>query len=381
MLAQSPGFATGEDESVAEGVMRRDADHRLAGRRVTVKTGLYLYAIVLCASGLLVGTGQAQVQDVERDTTITGPRGRTIQRQVDIQRGPGSIDRSVTIKRPGGTLERQTVIQRAPAGRRPMPGPWPRPPWLGPRPVAIVQPAPALGFGLVAAPFMNFSIGGGGGGLGFGGGGGIGGGGGGPVGPGPGAPPPPPPDQVALMCQRLQSFYSGSRKEAAYTLGRLGDPRAVPSLVHVLKYDNFKDVRVAAAIALGEIGGSEAAVALERSSIYDHREDVRKASTTALERLNTKAQALAARMQQQGGMMVPGPGRIAGSRPTVPEAQPPAAGPSYTPPASTPSPFRDRAPDTNSGADVPDLSPPQGDLTPPPPPTPVTSGTGAAPNR
>ena len=126
------------------------------------------------------------------------------------------------------------------------------------------------------------------------------------------------------MCQRLQSFYSGSRKEAAYTLGRLGDPRAVPSLVHVLKYDNFKDVRVAAAIALGEIGGSEAAVALERTSIYDHREDVRKAATTALERLNTKAQALAAQMQQQGGTMSPGPGQMAGSRPPAP--QPPATG-------------------------------------------------------
>ena len=104
--------------------------------------------------------------------------------------------------------------------------------------------------------------------------------------------------------------------------GPAGRPCAVPSLVHVLKYDNFKDVRVAAAIALGEIGGSEAAVALERTSIYDHREDVRKAATTALERLNTKAQALAARMQQQGGDDVarPGPdGRVAA-------AGPPAAG-------------------------------------------------------
>ncbi len=347
-----------------------------------MKTGLYLYAISsVCASCFIVQGGRVLGQDVERDTTITGPRGRTIQRQVDIQRGPGSIDRSVTIKRPGGTFERQTQIQRAPVGRRPMPGPWPRPPWIGPRPLAIVQPAPALGFGLVAAPFMNFSIGGGGGGLGFGGGGGMGGGGGGGGGmggPGPGGPAPPPPDQVALMCQRLQSFYSGSRKEAAYTLGRLGDPRAVPSLVHVLKYDNFKDVRVAAAIALGEIGGSEAAVALERTSIYDHREDVRKAATTALERLNTKAQALAARMQQQGGTMSPGPGQMAGSRP--PDPQPPATGQPSLPAASTPSPFRDRTPDASAGADVPDLAPPQGDLNPPPPPTPVPSGPGAAPS-
>ena len=88
--------------------------------------------------------------------------------------------------------------------------------------------------------------------------------------------PAPPPDEVALMSQRLQSFYWNNRKEAAYTLGQLGDPRAVPSLVHVLKYDLHKDVRIAGAIALGEIGGSEAAIALERSSIYDHKEDVRR---------------------------------------------------------------------------------------------------------
>ena len=93
------------------------------------------------------------------------------------------------------------------------------------------------------------------------------------------------------MTQRLQSFYWNNRKDAAYTLGRLGDPRAVPSLVHVLKYDLHKDVRIASAIALGEIGGSDAAIALERSSIYDHKEDVRHAATTALERLNANAKA------------------------------------------------------------------------------------------
>ena len=72
----------------------------------------------------------------------------------------------------------------------------------------IAQPAPAFGFGLMAAPFMNFSFGGGGG-MGGGGmgGGGMGGGGmgGGGMPGGPGSAPPPP-DQVALMCQRLQAF-------------------------------------------------------------------------------------------------------------------------------------------------------------------------------
>lgn len=335
-----------------------------------------LFAVLACG-WILTGQGVAVVgQVVERDTTITGPRGRSIQRQVEIQRGPGTIDRQVTIKRPGGTLERQTMIQRSPVmGRRPIPGPWPRPAWIGPRPVVIGQPVPAFGFGLMAAPLLNFSFGGAGGGMGFGG----GMGGGLPGGPGgPGAQPPPPPDQVALMCQRLQSFYSGSRKEAAYTLGRLGDSRAVPSLVHVLKYDNFKDVRVAAAIALGEIGGSDAAVALERSSIYDHREDVRKAATTALERLNTKAQTLAARMQQPSASMPRGPGRTTTIRP--PDAQPPAAS-QPPPPTFGLSPFRERVPDAGSGDATPELAPPQRELNPPPPPTPVTSGSNAATDR
>ena len=91
------------------------------------------------------------------------------------------------------------------------------------------------------------------------------------------------------MTQRLQSFYSSHRKDAAYTLGRLHDPRAIPSLIHVLKYDSSKDVRIASAIALGEIGGSDSAVALERCAIYDKKEDVRKAATNALERLNAQA--------------------------------------------------------------------------------------------
>ena len=154
-------------------------------------------------------------------------------------------------------------------------------------------------------------------------------GGGGMLG-GPGAPPPPPPDQVALMCQRLQGFHLTGRKEAAYTLGQLGDPRAVPTLIHVLKYDNFKDVRIASAIALGEIGGSEAAVALERSAVYDHREDVKKAASTALERLNAKAKAMASMPQP--------------TRPSLPPDSQPHAGVQSSAPATTPSPFREVPP-------------------------------------
>jgi hypothetical protein len=334
-----------------------------------VKNCKQVFALILLGYGLVNPGGMVRGQTVERDTTITGPRGRTIQRQVEVQRGPGTIDRSVQIKRPGGTIDRQVQVQRSPVMRRGfVPGPWGRPPWIGPRPLVIAQPAPALG--LVAAPFMNFSFGGGGfgggmgGGFGGGPGGGFGGGMGGGMPGGPGGQPAPPPDQVALMCHQLQGFSISGRKEAAYTLGRLSDPRAVPSLVHVLKHDNFKDVRVAAAIALGEIGGSDAAVALERAAVYDHRDDVKKAASTALERLNAKAKAAA---------MLPRP----------PASQPLAAQPS--PPAtSTYSPFRE-VPESSgtaseAGDTAPESSSPARELTPPPPPTPVPSGSSAGGN-
>ena len=293
-------------------------------------------------------------QTIERDTTITGPRGNSIERQVEIKRAPGSIERQVQIKRPGGTFDRQVQIQRSPGGglrRGPLiAGPWPRPPWI-PRTVVIGQPAPAFGFGLLAAPALNFS---------FGGGGMVPFGGAGPIGaPGPAAPPP---DEVALMIPRLQSFYWNTRKEAAYTLGRLGDPRAVPSLIHVLKYDLHKDVRIAGAIALGEIGGPEAAVALERSSIYDHKEDVRRAAAKAIERLNAKASAPPPFDSPRGGRprVIPRPPEPSTSSPfrqspapggTTPES--PAAGPE---PAAQPDPAANQ---------------------PPPPPTPVTGNPGS----
>ncbi len=80
---------------------------------------------VLC----LVAVASARGQTIERDTTITGPRGRSIQRQVEVQRGPGTIDRSIQIKRPGGTFDRSVQVQRSAVG-----GPW-RGPGFVPGPV------------------------------------------------------------------------------------------------------------------------------------------------------------------------------------------------------------------------------------------------------
>jgi hypothetical protein len=322
-----------------------------------------LFGLMAIGIGGLVSGSLAMGQTVERDTTITGPRGRTIKRQVEVQRGPGSIERSVQIQRPGGTIDRQVQVQRSPAWRPPIGGAWPRPAWF-PRPVVVGAPLPAVGFGLLTAPVLNFSFGGGGGG---GGGGMFGGPGGGPPGgPGPGGPggggPPQPPDQVALMTQRLQSFIPGNRKEAAYTLGRLQDPRAIPSLIYVLKYDSSKDVRIASAIALGEVGGSDSAVALERCAIYDKKDEVRKAATTALERLNAQAK----------------------NAPPISSQVAPSGTAPRPPVTSTPSPFGESAPPAlEPPAQANDGSPAQAEPAgsqPPPPPTPVTSGPRGAGN-
>ncbi len=59
----------------------------------------------------------AWAQNIDRETTITGPKGNTLTRSVDINRGPGGVTRDITVHRPGGaTLQRDTVISRAPGG-------------------------------------------------------------------------------------------------------------------------------------------------------------------------------------------------------------------------------------------------------------------------
>ena len=73
-------------------------------------------------AGALLGLGLAstlalgQVTDIQRDTKVTGPKGRTIERDINIQRGPGYINRQVEVKRPGETIIRDTRVQTFPGG-------------------------------------------------------------------------------------------------------------------------------------------------------------------------------------------------------------------------------------------------------------------------
>ena len=343
------------------------------------KFGVALGLLGLCDAA----TALLHAQVIERDTKVTGPRGRTINRQVDIERGPGTFQRQVQIQRPGGTLDRSTTIQRGWGG---FPGGGfggfrPLPFFPGPRPVT------SWGLGITAAPIITIPFFGGGGGV-VGGGavggpgmggagmGMAGGGGGGPGGvpggqPGPTAQPNPL-DPVVLAAQKLQSFHASSRRDGARELGQLGDPRAIPPLVHVLKNDSAKEVRAAAATSLGELGGSEAEVVLERCIIYEKKQEVKDAAAAALRLLRERRAA-----DPQVGQPAPPPLTRSGPatspyqtqqsdvpRLTTPLPSPdPRSSPFRPQPGSQESPVDGPSPDTAASSD--------GERVPPPAPTPV----------
>jgi HEAT repeats len=259
---------------------------------------------------VLVGTwgipvqGQVLERERERDVTITGPGGRTIERQIRSDHGAGVAGREVDIQRPGATLHRELRVQQPPRYVGAGGGFFPRPSWGRGGPRGIVErdviinrgpgwgPALAIGGGLFGLGLFAGSA----------------------LAPRPPvvlaptpvyvSPPPPvvvynpprpfstaPPqgtvivDPVADAMGRLRSTHDNSRRDGALTLGRLRDARAVPALIDRLKEDYSKEVRIASAWALAEIGDPNAGVALERAALFDKRKEVRDAATEAYNRL------------------------------------------------------------------------------------------------
>jgi hypothetical protein len=324
-------------------------------------SSLGIVAVLACAGEGTLNAAHAQV--VERESSITGPRGRTIDRRVTVERGPGGYERQLQIQRPGGTLQRDFMIQRRPVAGFGGGGFGVRPPvFVGPR------PGPFWSFGIAAAPIISI-----------------------PFwqspppvvaappvagisGPAPGQPPgaqASPLDPVALAAQRLQSHHASSRKDAALELGRLGDPRAVPALVHVLKYDSSKDVKCAAATALGNIGGSDAEVVLERCIIYEKKQEVRDVAAVALRRLRDRRDSDPSTASSGGAPLTRAtPGSDgAGTQAEVPRLSAPLPSPN-----PRTSPFRSRPSTSEPDLDGPTsekAEPSDADKVPPPPPTPV----------
>lgn len=337
---------------------------------------------------LLAAPAPGWGQVVEKRERVTGPGGRSAERTIRTERGPGYIDRQVDISRSTGAhLSRETVVRTGPGGR-----PWHGPP---PRPPVHHGPGPAFGAGLIAAPFLSLSFG--------------------------SPPPPPPPPPVVIVPEpiyaypappvviaaphppayvavpepvevpvqvavpappaapafdpfndaygRLKSYHANSRRDGSLTLGHLGDNRAVPALIERLERDGDRDVRVAAAWALGEIGDSRSAMPLERAALYDKKTEVRTAANDAYRRLPRPGQAPPPQQGQapppmqgqspgqwQGQGPAQGPGGPAGLEPTPTSARevldpgPPIApnrpmavpddGPDLDAPAGSPRPGR-----------------------------------------
>jgi hypothetical protein len=338
-----------------------------------VKCGLATAAVGL--AGASWASGQ---QVIERDTKLTGPRGRTIERDIRVERGPGYVDRKIEIKRPGETLIRDTRIENGRGGHPGHPHPTghgPGPGFGGPPRVIerdfvverdVVVQRPPLFSTFVGVPFFNLFLGN--------------------ASPPPPPPPPvlyypepvfaPPPPPMVVYPQpqppvvveappptpadplsdalgRLKSYHNHSRRDGALTLGRIGDDRAVGPLMDRLEHDGEKEVRVAAAWALGEIADERSALALQRVALNDRKHEVREAATIAYRKLPRPGQFREPAsgpipVQPQGRMirsspevLDPGPG-LSG-RPDPEDRPPPPPVPSTGPVLegpTTPSPFR-----------------------------------------
>ncbi len=274
-----------------------------------------ILAPLTVAAAAMGQTGQTKTQ-------VRGPAGRTATRQVTASRTPNTIQRSVQVQGPrGATASRELTVQRKPGGtvdRQVRVAQAPHARAGGGRPVVInrhvdvernvyVGGGGGWGHGPAFAPggFSSFN-------LFFG-------------------PPPPPPmilpapvvvapppvlvmpsqpvvevppanvvvqeperyrtepetivvDPVANAMKRLYSHHDNSRRDGALTLGRLGDARAVPKLIELVRFDDDTDVR-AAAYALGEIGDPQAKSTLQRAALYDRKAKVRNEAALAIGRL------------------------------------------------------------------------------------------------
>jgi hypothetical protein len=280
---------------------------------------LRIYAPLGLLAFCLPATVFSQV--IERDVTVTGPRGNSIERKIRTERVGNVIDRQIDIRRPGGTYHRETEIL-APRG------------FGGPRPGPVFYGGPRF-FGppIIAAPAFSFFLG--------------------------SAPPPPPviiapppvyavpptpppvvvaPDAVATEIGSLGSIHSNHRRDAAIALGKYRDPRAVPPLIDRLKNDYEKDVRQAAAWALAEIGDSRAIVPLEVAAQFDKKADVRAVAAKSLARMPSE-QPKKASTARTAPSSRPAQARTLTSRPAVEDREvEPSNADDVPPPDPTPAP-------------------------------------------
>lgn len=117
---------------------------------------------------------------------------------------------------------------------------------------------------------------------------------------------------------RLRSRHANSRRDGAVTLGRYGDPRAVPDLVWLLQNDRDADVRTAAAFSLGAIGDARAAGALRGAASNDHNKKVRQAANHAFGKIMFEAPVVTAAPAAVIGEAIPAPVELEAAPPLSP---------------------------------------------------------------
>jgi HEAT repeat protein len=94
---------------------------------------------------------------------------------------------------------------------------------------------------------------------------------------------------VAALAAVLEGGSSDLRREAALSLGRIGDPAATPALLAALRGDPDPEVRWRAAMAVRWVGGAAECPELERLLAGEPEERVRDELRETLATLETAA--------------------------------------------------------------------------------------------
>lgn len=88
------------------------------------------------------------------------------------------------------------------------------------------------------------------------------------------------------LARQLRDILPDRRREAAFALGQLRNPRAVPLLLDRLRVDLNKNVRKACVVALSQIPDPAIPGYLERVAIYDPNAEVRLLATNLMRKLS-----------------------------------------------------------------------------------------------
>lgn len=87
------------------------------------------------------------------------------------------------------------------------------------------------------------------------------------------------------LARQLRDILPDRRREAAFALGQLRNPRAVPLLLDRLRVDLNKNVRKACVVAISQIPDPAIPGYLERVAIYDPNAEVRQLATNLMRKL------------------------------------------------------------------------------------------------